>query len=106
MTLWCGNPSIAVPRDYHDPEQRSRFVHERQPAYFVETTRRRLRRHGPGFGLRVVMSNRYFSLLETVGIESAVEWRAPPPLACAGRPTSCLEGVGRAEAPVTSDGDR
>jgi len=92
--LWCGNAALMLPRDLDRPDRLERFLAHEHPGYLVAPASDRLLRESP----------RLHPLTERAGVvvyqvseapASSRPWRAPPPLACAGRPPACLRALGR-----------
>lgn len=96
--LWCGNAGLVVPLDLGRPGLLARYLDEQHPGYLVVDQRRehRFLRHSPL--VRHVITQGGFSLYEPVELRPGSRpWRAPPPLACAGKLPSCVpKRVGRA----------
>lgn len=87
--LWCGNAGMRVPSDLRSEADLARFLAERRPRYLVSHGGRRLAllERSPLLVERAREQRRV--LFEQVDPPRPDPWRAPPPLACAGKGPSC-----------------
>jgi hypothetical protein len=87
--LWCGNAGMRVPSDLRSQAELARFLAERRPRYVVSHGGRRLAllERSPLLVERAREQRRV--LFEQVDPPRPAPWRAPPPLACAGKGPSC-----------------
>lgn len=88
----CGNAALRQPTNLHEPGIAESFLEEKQPAYFVALDEQTSHWLGQRPELRAL------ARFETLALYAVREpgmgsrpWRAPPPLACAGRGRACLE---------------
>jgi hypothetical protein len=103
--LWCGNAGLRLPSDLTSQAWLTRFLDEKRPRYLVAGGARyeSLFAHSPRLVLRAREGRR--RLYEVVGAPRGGPWRAPPPLACAGKGVGCLQPIGRPpQGPESRDG--
>jgi hypothetical protein len=87
--LWCGNAGMRVPTDLRSEAELARFLAERRPRYLVSHGGRRLALLGRSPRLVERARERRRVLYEQVDPPHPHPWRAPLPLACAGKGASC-----------------
>jgi hypothetical protein len=102
--LWCGNAGLRLPSDLTSQAWLTRFLDEKRPRYLVAGGARyaALFARSPRLVLRTREGRRH--LYEVVDAPRSVPWRAPPPLACAGKEAGCLQRVGRPASEDRSPG--
>jgi hypothetical protein len=89
FTLWCGNAALRIPSDLVSQAWLARYLDEKRPRYLAAS--------GPRFAALFAASPRLVLraaqgrsvLYEVAEAEPPDVWRAPPPLACAGRAAEC-----------------
>ncbi|MDG2304323.1 MAG: glycosyltransferase family 39 protein [Candidatus Binatia bacterium] len=95
VSFWCGNPATAVPLDFNYPKVRRAFLSLRRPAYLVQVAGRQANRGRDLPRIVPIAETERMNLYRVIGVESPIEWTAPPPVGCAGRLPACLESVDR-----------
>jgi hypothetical protein len=88
--LWCGNAGLRLPDDLDAPGRLDRYLDREQPGYVVAR----------GQDAALAASVRLRPLTQNAGLvvyrvlqpgNASRPWRAPPPLACAGRAPDCVQ---------------
>ncbi len=98
--LWCGNAALILPTDLDHAQTLHAFLDRERPAYLIALAADRALHDSPR--LRPVARSRDFLLYAVqAGTGPRRRWRAPPPLACAGRPERC-PGRAAAAPPIAS----
>jgi hypothetical protein len=94
--MWCGNAVVLLPPDLQEAHLQQRFFDEKHPAYVVSNERRAFRWLEHSSRVQAIGKNGPWIVYQVrdAGPESR-PWKAPPPLACAGKEPACRKQLGR-----------
>jgi hypothetical protein len=91
--LWCGNAAVILPLDLAQPDVRARFLADKRPRYVIARSEPPYAWLGSDPGFRERLRSGRLVLYERADASGTARWRAPPPLACAGRAPDCVASV-------------
>jgi hypothetical protein len=89
LHLFCGNAALILPIDLARIDLRARFLADKQPRYVVASSDPSYAWLARDPAFRPLLASGRFVLYERTSAPPP-PWRAPPPLACAGRAPDCV----------------